>query len=260
MIFIYYPKSKKGLLLISYIILILIDTQRTPLLVAFIAYLLLSENGKALKYTSIGISGILILSIIAIYRNGVSISLVNMLYPFYNEGIFGSYCALQSLAIVENYDYNIFTNLMLIISPINDILLKLIPNIYFEIFNSNKQDFYLFGKFIGENIQLGNITEAWTPMGGFFYIAESNLMIPYIGPVIFTVLLFFFIRKINLMKNPVLKVLLYSNLFLYIKANIFIATKYVIFLLIAYYSIVFIDKIFKMIYLNSKRSKIENTN
>ena len=62
------------------------------------------------------------------------------------------------------------------------------------------------------------------------------------------------------MKNPVLKVLLYSNLFLYIKANIFIATKYVIFLLIAYYSIVFIDKIFKMIYLNSKRSKIENTN
>jgi len=259
MIFVHYPKAKKGLLLMSYIILILIDTQRTPLLVAFIAYLLVSENGKTLKYIFIGMSGIVILSIIAIYRNGVSISPVNMLYPFYNEGIFGSYCALQSLEIVEKYDYNIATNLILIVSPIHDIIVKLIPNIYFEIFNSHKQDFYLLGQFLSENINLGNISEAWTPMGGFFYIAESNLMIPYVGPVIFTVLLFFIIRKINSMKNQVIKIILYSNLFLYIKASIFIATKYIIFLLIAYYSIIFINKIFKII-LIPKRLKIENTN
>jgi len=49
-------------------------------------------------------------------------------------------------------------------------------------------------------------------------------------------------------KNPVLKVLFYSNLFLYIKVNIFIASKYIIFLLIAYYTIVLFDKILKIFY------------
>jgi len=256
MIFIYHPKSYNILFLFSYIILILIDTQRTPLLVAFIAYLILSDNSKPLRYIFFAFIGVFILSIIAIYRNGVDISLVNMLYPFYNEGIFGSYCVLQSLEIVRLYDYNIVTSMRLLISPINDIIIKLIPSFYFDIFNVNKQDFYMLSSFLNENIELGILTEAWTPMGGFFYIAESNLMIPYIGPILFTILLFFITNKIVHMKNPVLKVLLYSNLFLYIKANIFIATKYIIFLLIAYYTIIFIDKIFKILLSNYKNKKV----
>lgn len=261
MIFIYHPKKYNTLFLFSYIILIMIDTQRTPLLVAFIAYLILSDSKKAIKYTFFGIFGIFILSIIAIYRNDVDISFINMLYPFYNEGIFGSYCVLQSLEIVQHYDYSIFTSLMLLISPINDIIVKLIPSIYFHLFDLDKNSFYLFGSFIGESIKSGILTEPWTPMGGFFYPAESNLMIPYVGPILFTGLIFFITRKITLMKNPVLKVLLYSNLFLYIKANIFIATKYIIFLLIAYYSIVIMDKFFRLFFAQYlKRKASENTN
>jgi len=261
MIFIYHPKSYNTLFLFSYIILIMIDTERTPLLIAFISYLILSDSKKAIKYTAMGVFGIFILSIIAIYRNGVNISFVNMLYPFYNEGIFGSYCVLQSFVIVQNYDYNIFTNLMLLLSPINDIVVKLIPSIYFHIFGMDKSSYYMFSSFIGETIKSGILTEPWTPMGGFFYPAESNLMIPYAGPILFTGLLFFITRKITLMKNQVLKVLLYSSLFLYIKASIFIATKLIIFLLIAYYSIIFIDKFLKLFFTPYLKRKVsENIN
>lgn len=259
-VFVYYNKTNKGLFLISYTIIMLIDTQRTPLLIAFIAYILVSDNAKALKYTFFGFVGILILSLVAIYRNGVDISPINMLYPFYSEGIYGSYCFLQSLEIVKNYDYNIFTNLMLLISPINDIIVKLIPSIYFNIFGADKHSLYLFSSFIGDAMKSGVLTESWSPMGGFFYPAESNLMIPYAGPILFTGLIFFITRKITLMKNPVLKVLLYASLFLYIKATIFIATKYIIFLLIAYYSIVIMDKFFKLFFLQYlKRKASENT-
>jgi len=263
MIFVFYPNSKKFLYLFSYIIIILIDTQRTPLLVAFIAYIITGNNRNFFKYGFVFFIGIIILSIIAIYRNGVSITPIDMLYPFYNEGIFGSYCVLQSLQIIQNYEYNIFTNIYLILAPFHDLIIKLVPNFYFEIFNTNKQYLYWLGQFLSNMQNNGYLSEQWTPMGGFFYIAEYNLMIPYIGPIVFIIILYFLIKKINKLKNEVIKVILYSNLFLLIKAELYIAMKYILFLLIAYYSIYFLNllcKLFFYKYIKRRKVLIENIN
>ena len=261
MIFVYYSKAKKNLYLLSYIIIILIDTQRTPLLVAFIAYIITSNNSNFFKYAFIFFMGIIILSIIAIYRNGVSITPINMLYPFYNEGIFGSYCVLQSFQIIQNYEYNIFTNIYLILAPFHDLVIKLIPNFYFEIFNVHKQSLYWLGQFLSNMHNNGYLSEQWTPMGGFFYIAEYNLMIPYFGPIIFILVLYFLIKKINNLKNEVIKVILYSNLFLFIKAELYIAMKYILFLIICYYSVYFLNLLYKLFFYRyiHKRILIENT-
>jgi len=243
MLFVYQPRYS-FIFLLSYVLLIAVDTQRTPLLVVFIAYLLLSNESKFYRNLTISFLGIFMISYIALYRNDVPLNFINLTYPFFNEGVFGSYVFLQSLEVVKNYDYYFYDYVLLIISPFFDLLVKLIPGAFFDAFDLYKNDIYILSSYISTFNRSGYLAESWTPMGGFFYMGESNLMIPYLGPVIFTAILYFIARSINYLKKPEVQVLLYSCLFLFIKANMFIAMKYILFLLICYAIILLINKLY----------------
>jgi hypothetical protein len=233
--FIKYKKHnfKKIVLLLSYILIGFLSTQRTNLFVVFIAFILSLNYKKNIKWVFFFL--ILVMGVIGITRNGVNIT--NFLYPFVGEGIFGSYGMLQVMKVIET-KYNLSYSLIYF----NDLFDKI--SSWFHL-NIN-----LFGvsDLMNEMKNQGIIKENYYPLGGHFFPSDSHLVLPYLGPIIqiifFGLIIVFTISRI---KDKYLKVIIYSNLFLLFKANLSVFFVFLLFQIISYYFFRFINMFFKKV-------------
>ncbi len=240
-IFVRYRKKEKIriIILLSFILLSYVDTQRTNLFVLFISYILTLKNKKNMLIYFIGL--IIVIALIGILRNGVNI--LNFLYPFIGEGVFGSYGLMQTIEVVDyNYNYS------LILYSLNGVI-----NLFLSYIGASTS-LYTVNNYMSEMYTVGVIKEKFIPMGGYFYPAAAHLVLPYIGPIILTIIFAIIIFKVNKIKQDAyLKVILYSNLFLLFKARFYIALNFVIFQLICYYFIYFINHLLSIIVFNKHR-------
>jgi len=192
--FIYYfvHKYKKldivfFIMIVLQIVVTMIDNGRTTIVptLALIMYFLIEKHGFKFKYLFFILLSFLIMLITrALIMEG---SLVTaMLSSIFIEGAFGSYSSLNVLNIILNGTIKSYTyGLSYIIDPI----IWSIP------FSDTNLTF--FKKFVSLNFS--NIS--FTPMGGFYFVAEANAAIPIIGPFLITLIIssFFAIleRKYN---------------------------------------------------------------
>lgn len=223
----------KTVVLISFIFLSFVDTQRTNLFVLFISYLITLKNKKNAFYMFFSL--ILVVVVLGSFRNNVSI--FNVLYPFIGEGVFGSYGLLQVIRVLhEGYDIN---NLLV---SLNSIYERLLSYVFINIDLDSINDYM---KLMQEK---GVIKERYFPMGGYFFPAGSHLALPYLGPLFQLLVFFKFIIYISNYKGDLyIKVIIYSNLFLLFKATLPIALNLIVFQIICYFLIRLINSFVKIL-------------
>lgn len=223
---------------VLYVILAIIDTQRTNLFIVCIVYFLFNASRSIVKNIVIVAAAMSLIVFIGLNRIGMDYDMI--FYPFYTEAVFGSYCISQSIEIVNNL--SLFeSSLSLIASPLIDFVIKIIPNIYFEtFFYCNKS--YLLDAFTSAMYEKRIILEEYMPMGGAFFPAESHMLLPYIGPVLFTIIFFYYLYWVVRIRDGYLKVILYSTPFAILKATSLNAMKFVLSLVLMYFLLRLFDR------------------
>lgn len=184
MLVIYFIKHREVtklfyLLVLAQLIVTIIDGGRTTIIPTFalIIYFFITRNGLKIKYLIALVLGIFFMLVTrALIMKSDSI-ILNIISSIMIEGAFGSYSSLNVLDLllnknVEHYTYGL--------SYFVDPLIWSIP------FADTSITF--FKQFISSNFQ--NID--FTPMGGFYFIAESNSAFPYVGPFLVTLIFFCF--------------------------------------------------------------------
>lgn len=173
-------------LLLSFILLTLVEGSRTQLVSLLMTLLILMGANFKFKIKSILLTGLFIfisclfIAWIALSRIGINLyadGALNIFYPFYMEGLYGSYMCLQiyDLMWVNSYMTPTF-GLHLLFDP----LLFLIPRIFFIYFGVDKDLATIYADWtMDANFYLD---QPLGPYGGFYYIADAFLSFSFIGP------------------------------------------------------------------------------
>lgn len=185
-----------GILLIT-----LVEVSRTTLIAMTIGTIVFAYD----QYKISPIKLIIILSgffslfvYIALYRiNFISlnINLFDLFYPVYIEGMYGSYMCLQVFDAI-NKGVDSFTYF---IDYLIDPIIFIIPRVFFDLLNENKDNFTIFGLWIGNANKV--IAEPFAPYGGFYYTAEASAALPYIGPILIAFIYSLFLHSIEQYRN-----------------------------------------------------------
>ncbi|ADV44893.1 hypothetical protein [Bacteroides helcogenes] len=166
---------EKFIYLFLFMLLTFFSTQRTNALIVIVALIYTLKSGKtALKFA---VGGVLAIVVLGSVRNGVSAS--NILYPIMGEGLFGSWGFLQAIDVTqyEGYSWGQF----------------------FMLFNATLNWIFSFLHLPLELSTYGTIIEeageVYYPMGGFFYLSDAYLMHPILGPILYTILIYWIYKK-----------------------------------------------------------------
>ena len=178
-----------------------VEHSRTQLVNLMFAILILSAlhakmNFKRLFFiTLVFILFIGFLLWIALLRIGFNISdgnFLNILYPVYMEGIYGSYMALQiyDLTWVNeslNYTYGL--------QYITDPLLHLVPRFFYVVMGLNKDTFNTYSDW--SKSAEAFLSEPLGPYGGFYYVADAFLAFSFFGPPLISSIFGFLTGKLE---------------------------------------------------------------
>lgn len=154
----------------------IIDGGRTTIAptLALIIYFLIEKHGLQFKY----ILFILLVLFIVIFTRALIMKgqlWSSMLSSIFIEGAFGSYASLNVLNLILNGTVKSYTyGLSYIVDP-------LIWSVPFA-----NENWSIFSNFVHVNFPNGN----FTPMGGFYFVAEANAAIPIVGPFLITLIIF----------------------------------------------------------------------
>ena len=210
---------KKIIFLLLFMLLTFKSTQRTNMLIVLIAFVY--NLGSSFLVFNYFIAGIFTLLSLGAIRN--AISALNVMYPIFAEGLFGSWGLLQSIEAIQKKGYE-YTNILKIFNPtINWILSKMnidatLPTLEQFIVKSTGQTYY--------------------PMGGFVYLSDAYLMHPFIGPIIYTILIYFMYRwslKRYYKSHSPVYLLCLSILFVSVKGALWVFIALLLFHLFAYW-------------------------
>lgn len=175
-------------LLFSLLIIAFIEGSRTTLVSLVIALLIVAAGSGHLSPKRIitlvisAVFGFLAMIWVALSRIGIStdgLSVLDALYPLYFEGMYGSYMCLQiyDLISVKGIMQPTWGSHMIF-----DPLIFLIPRVLLSLVGIDKDSITIYAdwKAHADNI----LADSLGPYGGFFYIADAFLSLPYIGPII----------------------------------------------------------------------------
>ncbi len=193
-------QSSKLLFMFLYLIITFKSTQRTNFLIVALAYVYTIKNSK--KVFKLGLLSIFALLVLGAARNGVSI--FNLAYPIFGEGLFGSWGTLNSINEIQKFGFNT-DNLLRFFNGFLNFFLKFfnlsLPELSFEL-TSKGIDYY--------------------PMGGFFFLSDAILFNPIAGPILYTTFIYviYSFGYKRLLKKRTAEYLLYMGLlFEFIKAS-----------------------------------------
>ncbi len=165
-------KTFKYIFFLLFLVITVKSTQRTSFLIVAIAFVYTLKNSK--KAFTCGIIALLALLIVGSVRNGVS--LLNIFYPIFGEGIFGSWGTLNSISSIQKYGW-VFDNFFYGANGILNFFLKF---------------FLLRLPEVSDWLVLKGID--YYPMGGFYFLSDAILWQPIFGPILFTCLIYFSYR------------------------------------------------------------------
>ncbi len=165
----------KLLVLLLFMVVTFVSTQRTNALILIVAFV---YNMKPTKKTMMFIiAGIVALLVLGSIRNGEDFT--NLLYPIFGEGLLGSHGLVQAIEYTSSKGYSISQFFMLFNGSINWFLdiVRIGGNLptFEDLISSSGRIYY--------------------PMGGFFYLSDAYLMHPILGPIVYTLLIFWIYRK-----------------------------------------------------------------
>lgn len=163
----------------------LVECSRWAFISALIALLFYLDDQERLplrvKIASILVASLL-LSSVALYRLGGGQPDL-LAAPFFVEGVMGSYPAVQSVVLISKG----FSSFSYFSDYIVDPIVYLVPRFIFRLLDLQKDAIGLFPSLIAH--AQGLLPLPFAPRGGFHYIAQANLAVPYAGPLIVTALL-----------------------------------------------------------------------
>jgi hypothetical protein len=154
---------------------------------------------------------------ITLARSGIDLSFGLMLWPFYSEGVFGSYGVYNAIATYDRYDYS-FT---------------MFPGYFIDLFSSFALDSRpLMSNFIelySHSFRDGKLY----PFGGHFFLSDFIIYFYWVAifmfPLYFFSLLWIYKKCVRL---PSLYLFLVSNFFFVVKTPIFVFVNTLIFVLV----------------------------
>jgi hypothetical protein len=195
-----------------------IDTARTQLFIAFFVYLFAERVNiiTLLKRFYLFIVFFLFFVYLTLERSGITFSFELLLWPIYSEAIFGSYGALQAIAIVKS-------GLWEVTSPVYyflDFMKAIFPTIIFEVVDYES---YLTGVVEVANTK-GVFSGQLYPLGGNFFVSDYLIYFGLFGPLFFS--MFFLMYAYFISKLPAeLYVFCVSSFFLVVKAPLIVLAK-----------------------------------
>jgi hypothetical protein len=189
-IYVYYlavagVKPFSVLMLIFVLIITLFEYSRTTVVAMTLGTLVLAYYDKTIstkKLFVLSIGFFCLFTYIAIYRIGFgrdSFDLFNYTYPLFFEGSYGSYMNLQvyELILKGKCIYTFF------LSYLVDPIVFMIPRALLAFLSFDKDSLSVFVNWM---VYANNsmLQDSFPPYGGFFYIAEASVAMPFVGPAI----------------------------------------------------------------------------
>jgi hypothetical protein len=223
-------KSVYGLALmfLSFSILFALDTARTPFLIGVVGVLYATSMDlkKAMRYLLFIALTFLILIYVTLRRSGIELSPQFAFWPFFSEGIFGSYSAFNAQAALENglweYSYPF----------------RLIPDLIFTIapkWISNSLEYkFVYDQLLDVANSIGVIDGRISPLGGYFFIADGLMYFGWGASFALAVYVISYLRICSRWKSN-FRIYLYCSFFVMIKAPIWVVLTNGIFLILAAY-------------------------
>lgn len=192
-IFIYYFSkfgfnAKSKVFLIAFAFAVILEGSRTSLVALTLAIMIIGARSgslslrKSLLLFLSAICAFIFFVFVAIYRLGIdvsSLSLFDATFPLYIEGMYGSYMCLQAYEVIYIKGLIAPTwGLNYLVDPI----VFLLPRVFFVALDLDKDNSTLFGNW--QSAADVFLDEKFAPYGGFFYVAEAFVAIPFLGPAI----------------------------------------------------------------------------
>lgn len=234
---------KKFIAFVPFLFLCIIDTSRTTLLLLIFLYAYYNNMSwkKLFRYLPFVIVLFSLFLWISLNRSGIDFEPKYISWVFYVESIFGSYSTFQSIMIVENN----LVPLNSFLYPIVDILISLVPSVFFDILGLIKSNSFLTTNFLTSLFENGFISEKYAPMGGHFYLAEFFLYFHFCAPFFVALYYYLFIKLLKKIRYKEIALMLYCSSFLLVKAPILNNFKFFFSILILSYVLLFFFKLIK---------------
>ena len=184
-------------LMVLHTIIMIIDGARTTYL-PLVVLTLVILNSKTINdkknqhkiYAYIVAAILLLLVTRALIMSADATLLYNMLMSLVIEACSGSYMSLQTIyAVVNNYSSSFTFGTTYLVDPF----------VWFIPQGTLRNDLLTYNAWIEKLSPFLN--ENFAPMGGFYYIAEAMAFLPYVGPVIITILFAFMSIFVEINKN-----------------------------------------------------------
>lgn len=183
------------LMLFLIIVVTLIEGSRTTLISITIATLIIAREDRRISNTMLAALGVLSVGFfiyIAIIRINLSFSdLANafdFFFPLFIEGTYGSYMSLQAYELMANFEAQPTFFLSYILDP----LVFLVPRLWLLGVGIDKNSLTILSNWIDNYGSY--LAEPFALYGGFFYVTEAFIALPFIGP---PVIAFFFALATN---------------------------------------------------------------
>jgi hypothetical protein len=239
------PKKKIFSMLFLFMILTIIDTQRTTFFIMILA-VIFSYSWSRVTMLTIFSTMFLMLMFVAVNRLGIDFSPKIFLFPFVAESVFGSYSLSQAVEIVGSGYGDFYFHAKLFFSTFIEIISKFV-NPVFTILGTENSLYYTFESDVNSAYREGVISEKYAPMGGTFYLADYHLMFPYVGVIFSSMIYFYFVRFSCRISSKNLSLLLYSLSPIIMKTSPFVFIKLLIVLYLYYLALLFFISFFKLV-------------
>lgn len=179
---------KTLLFLLAFAVAVMLEGSRTSLVAIVIAVLLILARAQNFSFKkSLGIFlaaglGFIFFVFVALFRLNLDVRSLNIFettFPLFIEGMYGSYMCLQAYELISIRGAMQPTwGLQYFIDPI----IFLVPRFLFVTMGLNKDQSTISGNWETKANQF--LAEDYAPYGGFFFIADAFVALPYLGPAI----------------------------------------------------------------------------
>lgn len=196
------------IMFLSYLLLLFVEQSRWYFVSVLVASLFYIQNVKEVKQTLIAetrsytvlidkvklgkldiiqLVAILVifstvLSYVGLARSSVEVKdFLIFLNPFYIEGDYGSYMILQTYDLIYKGGIEFYT---LFLDYLIDPVIYLLPRFLFIVLGLEKDKVGIFSFFVSFHEHY--LTETYSPVGGFHYIAQASSAFPFLGPLLVT--------------------------------------------------------------------------
>lgn len=227
-------KNRLYLILISFLmfIIFIVDLSRTFFFVIVFAILFASrvEIKKIILFSPIVLVVFFLFIYVTLNRNGINFSFDLLLWPFFSEGIFGSYGVYNVIHVYEKKDYSVLYSLGYFIDFFFSTFTTELPfNQEFVTTNSNILD---SGKIY--------------PFGGHFILSDAILYFNKLASLFIVTYFIISLWCFNFFKNkhPLIYIFLVANSYFIIKTPIFVFLRSVIVIFIFYFLFLILRRVF----------------